>query len=116
MRLPAFGPVTVLVNNAGIYPPDGTLATREDTFDRVFAVNVKAPFFLTAAVVPAMIEAGGGVIINLGSWIARLGIPAGLSTVQRRAPSKPSPAPGPPSSARKASESMPSRQEWYSTT
>src|ERR1700719_2018386 len=72
----AFGPVTVLVNNAGIYPPDGTLATDEDTFDRVFAVNVKAPFFLTAAVIPAMIEAGGGVIINLGSWIARLGIPA----------------------------------------
>jgi NAD(P)-dependent dehydrogenase (short-subunit alcohol dehydrogenase family) len=73
----AFGPVTVLVNNAGIYPPDGTLATEEDTFDRVFAVNVKAPFFLTAAVIPAMVEAGGGVIINLGSWIARLGIPAG---------------------------------------
>jgi NAD(P)-dependent dehydrogenase (short-subunit alcohol dehydrogenase family) len=73
----AFGPVTVLVNNAGIYPPDGTLATQEDTFDRVFAVNVKAPFFLTAAVIPAMVEAGGGVIINLGSWIARLGIPAG---------------------------------------
>jgi len=73
----AFGPVTVLVNNAGIYPPDGTLATHEDTFDRVFAVNVKAPFFLTAAVIPAMVEAGGGVIINLGSWIARLGIPAG---------------------------------------
>jgi NAD(P)-dependent dehydrogenase (short-subunit alcohol dehydrogenase family) len=73
----AFGPVTVLVNNAGIYPPDGTLATKDDMFDRVFAVNVKAPFFLTAAVIPGMLEAGGGVIINLGSWIARLGIPAG---------------------------------------
>jgi NAD(P)-dependent dehydrogenase (short-subunit alcohol dehydrogenase family) len=73
----AFGPVTVLVNNAGIYPPDGTLATHEDIFDRVFAVNVKAPFFLTAAVIPGMVEVGGGVIINLGSWIARLGIPAG---------------------------------------
>lgn len=44
----AFGRVTVLVNNAGIYPPDGTLATEEDTFDRVFAVNVKAPFFCCA--------------------------------------------------------------------
>src|SRR5580692_7902704 len=73
----AFGPVTVLVNNAGIYPPDGTLATQEDTFDRVFSVNVKAPFFLTAALIPGMVEAGGGAIINLGSWIARLGIPAG---------------------------------------
>jgi NAD(P)-dependent dehydrogenase (short-subunit alcohol dehydrogenase family) len=73
----AFGPVTVLVNNAGIYPPAGTLATHEDTFDRIFAINVKAPFFLTAAVIPGMVQAGGGVIINLGSWIARLGIPAG---------------------------------------
>src|SRR5258707_3890478 len=65
----SFGPVTVLVNNAGIYPHDGTLATDEETFDRVFAVNVKAPFFLTAAVVPGMVEAGGSVIIKLGSCI-----------------------------------------------
>ncbi|MDT4935786.1 MAG: hypothetical protein QOK11_3678 [Pseudonocardiales bacterium] len=72
----AFGPITVLVNNAGIYPPDGTLETHEDTFDRVFAVNVKAPFFLTAAVIPAMLDAGAGVIINLGSWITGLAIPA----------------------------------------
>jgi len=36
-------------------------------------VNVKAPFFLTAAIAPTMVEAGGGAIINLGSWIARLG-------------------------------------------
>ncbi len=62
----AFGAVTVLVNNAGIYPPDGTLATEEETFDRVFALNVKAPFFLTAALIPGMVEAGGGGIINLG--------------------------------------------------
>src|SRR5258708_39007576 len=52
----AFGPVTVLVNNAGIYPPDGTLAPHEDTFDRVFAVNVKAPFFLTAAAIPRIVQ------------------------------------------------------------
>jgi NAD(P)-dependent dehydrogenase (short-subunit alcohol dehydrogenase family) len=38
---------------------------------------VKAPFFLTAAIAPAMAEAGSGAIINLGSWIARLGIPRG---------------------------------------
>jgi NAD(P)-dependent dehydrogenase (short-subunit alcohol dehydrogenase family) len=73
----AFGPVSVLVNNAGIYPPDRTLATQEDTFDRVLAVNVKAPFFLTGAVIPEMVDAGGGVIINLGSWITRLAVPAG---------------------------------------
>ena len=71
------GRVDILVNNAGIYPPGTTSATDDATFDRVYAVNVKAPFFLTQAVVPGMIEAGGGVIINLGSWIARLGVPVG---------------------------------------
>jgi NAD(P)-dependent dehydrogenase (short-subunit alcohol dehydrogenase family) len=69
------GRIDILVNNAGIYPGPDTPGTDETTFDQVYAVNVKAPFFLTAAVAPAMVAAGGGVIINLGSWIARLGIP-----------------------------------------
>jgi NAD(P)-dependent dehydrogenase (short-subunit alcohol dehydrogenase family) len=69
------GRLDVLVNNAGIYPGTTTAATDEKTFDRVYAVNVKAPFFLTAAIAPQMIARGGGAIINLGSWIARLGIP-----------------------------------------
>jgi NAD(P)-dependent dehydrogenase (short-subunit alcohol dehydrogenase family) len=71
------GHIDVLVNNAGIFPGGSTAATEEETFDQVYAVNVKAPFFLTAAVAPAMVDNGGGAIINLGSWIARLGIPGG---------------------------------------
>jgi NAD(P)-dependent dehydrogenase (short-subunit alcohol dehydrogenase family) len=71
------GRIDVLVNNAGIYPPATTTTTDEATFDEVFAVNVKAPFFLTAAIAPRMAEQGGGSIVNLGSWIARLGIPVG---------------------------------------
>ncbi|MFJ6212441.1 SDR family NAD(P)-dependent oxidoreductase [Streptomyces sp. NPDC092296] len=70
-------PIDILVNNAGIYPGATTAATDEKTFDQVYAVNVKAPFFLTAAVAPAMVENGGGSIINLGSWIARMGVPVG---------------------------------------
>jgi len=70
------GRLDILVNNAGIYPGATTKATDEATFDQVYAVNVKAPFFLTAAVAPLMAR-GEGVIINLGSWIARLGIPVG---------------------------------------
>ncbi|RBM20720.1 SDR family NAD(P)-dependent oxidoreductase [Streptomyces sp. PT12] len=69
------GRIDILVNNAGIFPGATTLATDEAMFDEVYAVNVKAPFFLTAAVAPAMAEAGGGAIINLGSWVARLGLP-----------------------------------------
>ncbi|MEU9561919.1 glucose 1-dehydrogenase [Streptomyces sp. NPDC048161] len=71
------GRIDILVNNAGVYPGDTTADTDEETFDEVYAVNVKAPFFLTAAVAPAMVEAGGGAVINLGSWIARLGVPVG---------------------------------------
>jgi NAD(P)-dependent dehydrogenase (short-subunit alcohol dehydrogenase family) len=71
------GRIDILVNNAGIFPAATTLTTEEATFDRVYAVNVKAPFFLTQAVAPQMIDHGGGVIINLGSWIARLGIGVG---------------------------------------
>jgi NAD(P)-dependent dehydrogenase (short-subunit alcohol dehydrogenase family) len=69
------GRVDVLVNNAGIFPGPTTAATDEATFDAVYGVNVKAPFFLTAAIAPAMAAQGSGAIINLGSWIARLGIP-----------------------------------------
>jgi NAD(P)-dependent dehydrogenase (short-subunit alcohol dehydrogenase family) len=71
------GRIDVLVNNAGIFPGATTVATDEATFDEVYAVNVKAPFFLTAALAPAMAERGSGAIVNLGSWIARLGIPVG---------------------------------------
>jgi NAD(P)-dependent dehydrogenase (short-subunit alcohol dehydrogenase family) len=72
------GRIDILVNNAGIYPRSTTASTDEQTFDRVYAVNVKAPYFLTAAIAPGMAAAGRGAIINLGSWIARLGIPSAL--------------------------------------
>jgi NAD(P)-dependent dehydrogenase (short-subunit alcohol dehydrogenase family) len=71
------GAIDVLVNNAGIFPGATTAATDERSFDEVYAINVKAPFFLTAAIAPEMAARGAGAIINLGSWVARLGIPVG---------------------------------------
>jgi NAD(P)-dependent dehydrogenase (short-subunit alcohol dehydrogenase family) len=71
------GRIDVLVNNAGVISGDTTAGTDEATFDLVFAVNVKAPYFLTGAIAPAMVAAGGGAVINIGSWVARLGIPIG---------------------------------------
>jgi NAD(P)-dependent dehydrogenase (short-subunit alcohol dehydrogenase family) len=68
------GRIDILVNNAGIFPGGPTATIDEATVDRVYAVNVKAPFFLVAAIAPAMAERGHGSIINLGSWGARLGI------------------------------------------
>jgi NAD(P)-dependent dehydrogenase (short-subunit alcohol dehydrogenase family) len=72
------GRIDILVNNAGIFPGGPLSTIDEESFDRIYAVNVKAPYFLTAAIVPAMVARGDGVIINMGSWIARLGI-AGTS-------------------------------------
>jgi NAD(P)-dependent dehydrogenase (short-subunit alcohol dehydrogenase family) len=70
------GRVDILVNNAGVIDASATPDVTEETFDRLFAVNVKAPYFLVAALAPAMTE-HGGAIINMGSWIARLAIPIG---------------------------------------
>src|ERR1700748_2270780 len=72
----ALGGIDILVNNAGIFPGTATVATDEATYDAIFAVNVKAPFFLTAAIAPGMPARGAGAIVTLGSWVARLGIGA----------------------------------------
>ena len=72
------GTLDVLVNNAGIFPPTTTLTTDEATYDAVFAVNVKATFFLTAALVPSMVARGRGAIVNISSTVATHGSPGVL--------------------------------------
>jgi 3-oxoacyl-[acyl-carrier protein] reductase len=75
-----FGGLNLLVNNAGIAPPsrDDILAATEASFDKVFEVNLKGPYFLTQAVARWMIEqreadAGfDGAIINISSISAEL--------------------------------------------
>ena len=63
-----FGPVTVLVNNAGIIGP-GKLVTdlSEKDFEKVCAINQTSVFLGIKAVIPSMIEAGGGSIVNISS-------------------------------------------------
>jgi 3-oxoacyl-[acyl-carrier protein] reductase len=64
----AFGGVDILVNNAGYTHRNQSLMTvGEDEFDRIYAVNVKAIYLTTLAVVPEMERRGGGVIINTAS-------------------------------------------------
>jgi NAD(P)-dependent dehydrogenase (short-subunit alcohol dehydrogenase family) len=71
--------VDVLVNNAGVFPGGPTDQTTEEAFDLAFDVNVKAPFFLTAAIAPRMAEKGGGSIINISTMAATIGM-NGLAT------------------------------------
>jgi NAD(P)-dependent dehydrogenase (short-subunit alcohol dehydrogenase family) len=69
------GDVDILVNNAGTYAFAPTHETDADTFDQTFAINVRAPYFLTAAIAPKMAARGGGSIVNVGTMVAHFGMP-----------------------------------------
>jgi NAD(P)-dependent dehydrogenase (short-subunit alcohol dehydrogenase family) len=73
------GGVDVLVNNAGIswFGPTGELDVA--TFDRLFAANVRAPYFLVAALAPQMAARGRGSIVNVGSQAGQIGMPGGAA-------------------------------------
>lgn len=69
-----FGPITVLVNNAGIPAGRGTPdVVPEEEWDRAIATNMKGPFFCTKYAVPYMKKAGGGSIINVASCYGIIG-------------------------------------------
>jgi NAD(P)-dependent dehydrogenase (short-subunit alcohol dehydrogenase family) len=67
------GTIDILVNNAGtaLYSP--LASTTEAEFDRIFAVHVKGPFFLTQALLPLI--ADGGRIVNVSSGLTRFSFP-----------------------------------------
>jgi len=71
----AFGQIDILVNNAGISAMGPTAHTDEATFDALLNTNVKAPYYLTAALAPHMAERGAGKIINITSMAAQIGMP-----------------------------------------
>jgi 3alpha(or 20beta)-hydroxysteroid dehydrogenase len=77
----SFGPVTVLVNNAGIATRASILATDADTWERSVAVNQRGTFLGMKACLPGMIEAGGGSIVNVSSVLGISGA-AGYASYQ----------------------------------
>ena len=68
------GHVDILVNNGGIFPFGATADTPADQIDEVFAVNVKAPYLLVAALAPAMAARGHGAIINITTMVSSIGM------------------------------------------
>jgi len=71
-----FGRVDILVNAAGLTDRGNLLNTSEDLFDRMFAVNTRAPFFLMQDATKIMIREGiEGSIVNIGSTSALAGQP-----------------------------------------
>jgi 2-keto-3-deoxy-L-fuconate dehydrogenase len=68
------GPIDVLVNNAGIAHIGKADDTSEEDFDRVMSVNVKGVYNCLHAAIPQLRANGGGVIVNMASVAAWVGI------------------------------------------
>ena len=70
-----FGGLHVLYNNAGVFLADdgGTVETSEEVWDRVVAINLKGVWLGCKHGIPAMLESGGGSIINVASFVALMG-------------------------------------------
>jgi len=71
-----FGSLHILYNNAGVLWKDrdrSVTETAEPNWDRVMAINLKGPFFVTKYGIPYLLKSGGGSIINVGSVSALCG-------------------------------------------
>lgn len=67
------GVIDILVNNAGIIKRIPMCDMTADEFRQVIDVDLNAPFIVSKAVIPSMIEKGGGKIINICSMMSELG-------------------------------------------
>src|ERR1700760_1809907 len=69
----AAGEIDVLVNMAGFAALGSTADADEAAFDGLFQIDVKAPFFLVAALAPKIAARGGGAMFNISTMVARYG-------------------------------------------
>jgi NAD(P)-dependent dehydrogenase (short-subunit alcohol dehydrogenase family) len=69
------GEIDILVNNAAAFPLGPALSVGVEAFDAALATNIRAPYFLTAALAPAMITKGSGSIVNITTMAAYVGLP-----------------------------------------
>ncbi len=69
----AFGRVDVLINNAGYAPPASLADTTEDLWDVTLDVCLKGVYLMSRAALPAMLDNGGGTILNISSVAGKYG-------------------------------------------
>jgi len=70
------GPVAILVNNAGTTAYQPFTDITEEAWDRMIGINLKGPFLVTKELLPDMLAAGWGRIVNISSSSAQTGAPA----------------------------------------
>jgi len=69
----AFGPPEILVNNAGFLQQKPFVDLTVEDFDRMIAVHLRGTFLCTRAVLPEMLSAGRGIIVNVASQLGQIG-------------------------------------------
>jgi cyclopentanol dehydrogenase len=69
----------ILVNNAGIAQRDGVVETSAEDWDRTMEINAKGVFLGIKYAIPAMLQSGGGSIINISSTSGIVGFPGGTA-------------------------------------
>lgn len=75
----AFGKLTTLVNNAGIFHPGGVEAETEEGWARMIAVNQTGPFLGMKAAAPELLKTGNAAIVNISSLYGLIGSPDAIS-------------------------------------
>ena len=71
----AFGPISILVNNAGINKPTDFDQVSEKNWDDILAANLKGPFLVSQTFLPLLKSAGGGAMVHIGSVSGQYGGP-----------------------------------------
>ena len=69
------GRIDVLINNAGIMGYSDIIGVTDEEWDRMYVINLRAPMRIMRAILPAMVAAGRGSVINIGSsWSSRASV------------------------------------------
>src|SRR5215472_6061664 len=70
-----FGPISILVNNAGINKPTDFDQVSDADWDMILDTNLKGPFICAQEFLPLLRDAGGGAIVHIGSVSGQYGVP-----------------------------------------
>ena len=70
-----FGQIDILINNAGMAANASFEEVRVEDFDKIMAINVRVPFYLTQQAIPFLKKSGSATIINIASVVAHAGYP-----------------------------------------